>query len=413
MTAHEMDFLYGEGNEHNAQAGITCASRVANCLDTLKLSLWVDFSNSNLLERLEVAKMQVQEGDADAVALDLAGHDWNIHRSGTSRYNYRLTRGDVRVLINRRKPSGAMPTLRLEIGSVSCWSPGYQSIYRDVVKMIELFGGCIIKERVSEAHLAADLIGVPLTSLPLNEQEHWITRAHSFSMQYDRRRFSGITWGKGDFMLRVYDKVLELKVSTHKQVPFAEIWGVETFDELPVTRVEFQVRRPVLREFHPAILETGVTKAHQSAVINTLADLQTHLDALWQYCTQEWCRLADGPVDRNHHQSRAKNHSFWDQVKSIAWNTVGLAVRAKVYLLKDFWRLRQQMAGIGMSVAAMFGRTPDDVDMIIAFAQGCLESDLRRSFRENQKDFMNRMRSKLNAAAGPFTLPVEALEAAV
>lgn len=408
MTA----FLHGEGNEHNAQAGITCAFRVANCLDTLKLSLWVDFSNSTLLDRLEAAKMQVQEGEADAVAIDLAGHDWNIHRTGTSRYNYRLTRGDIRLLINRRKPSGAMPTLRLEIGSVSCWSPGYQATYQAMTRVIELYGGCIVKERVSEVHLAADLVGVPLTSLPIRDESHWITRAHTFSLQSVRRRFSGITWGKGDFMMRVYDKVLELKNSTAKQEPFAEIWGVESFDELPVTRVEFQIRRPVLREFHPAILETGVTKAHQSAVINTFSDLQNHLDALWQYCSQEWCRLADGPVDRNHHQSRAKNHALWDMVKSIAWDTVGLATRCKVYLLKDLYRLRQQMAGIGMSIAAMFGRAPDDVDMIVAFAQGCLESDLRRSFREDQKDFINRMRSKLNAATGPFTFPSEAFEAA-
>jgi hypothetical protein len=314
-------------------------------------------------------------------------------RTGTSRYNYRLLRGDIRLLFNRRKADGTIPNVRLEIGSVSCWSPGYQSIYQEVLRMLELFGGGIVKERVSEAHLAADLIGVPLTALPIKDEDHWVTRAHTFSLQSVRRKFSGISWGKGDFMLRIYDKVLELKNSTHKQEAFADIWGLPAFDEHPVTRVEFQLRRPVLREFQP--------------IINTLADLQEHLDALWKYCTAEWCRLTEDTVDRNHHQSRASTHPFWASVHAVSWAGRLFITRAKKYLLKDLQKLRQQMAGLGMSIAAMMGRAPDDLEMIVAFAQGCLESDLRRLFRFDPGEFINRMQRKVNAAVGPFTTVLE------
>lgn len=376
-----------------SQAGITCEPRVANNPDTLKLSLWVDWSNSSFLDRLEAFKTQVQDGEADSLPVDLGGLDWNCMRTGTSRYNYRLLRGDIRLLFNRRKADGNIPNVRIEIGSVSCWSPGYQSIYQDVIRMIELFGGGIVKERVSEIHLAADLIGVPLSALPIKEQEHWITRAHSFTMQYDRRRFSGISWGKGDFMLRIYDKVLELKNSTHKQDAFADIWGLPSFDAHPVTRVEFQIRRPVLREFKP--------------IINTLADLQEHLDALWKYCTAEWCRLTEDAVDRNHHQSRATTHPFWEFVHAVSWLGKNLVYRAKSYFLKDLRKIRQQAAGLGMSIAAMMGRAPDDLEGIIAFAHGCLESDLRQLFRTDKNDFISRMQRKVNAAIGPFIMPFE------
>lgn len=376
-----------------SQAGITCEPRVANGLDTLKLSFWIDWSNSSFLDRLEAFKTQVQDGESDSLPVDIGGLDWNCMRTGTSRYNYRLIRGDIRLLFNRRDAAGNIPNVRLEIGSVSCWSPGYQSIYQDVIRMIELFGGGVVKERVSEVHLAADLIGVPLSALPIKDQDHWITRAHSFTMQYDRRRFSGISWGKGDFMLRIYDKVLELKNSTHKQTAFSDVWGLPSFDTHPVTRVEFQLRRPILREFHP--------------IINTMADLQEHLDALWKYCTAEWCRLTEDAVDRNHHQSRATMHPFWGFVHVVSWLGKNLVYRAKRYLLKDLRKIRQQAAGLGMSIAAMMGRAPDDLEGIIAFAHGCLESDLRRLFRDDKKDFINRMQRKLNAAVGPFTMPFE------
>ena len=375
------------GVDFGSQARITCEPRVANGLDTLKLSLWVDWSNSSFLDRLEAVKAKVQDGEAESLPVDLAGHQWNCMRTGTSRYNYRLIRGDVRVLFNRRNAGGAVPNVRLEIGSISCWSPGYQSIYQDFLSMLELFGGGIVKERVSEAHLAADLIAVPLSAFPLEKREHWITRPHKFSIHYDRVPLTGISWGQGDLMLRVYDKVLELTKSTHKQEAFADIWGVSSFDAHPVTRVEFQVRRSILREFQP--------------IINTLSDLQEHLGAIWKYCTGEWCRLAESAVDRNHHQSRATTHIFWQFVQNVQWIGKSIAVRAKRYLLKDFQKIQQQATGLCMSISAMLGRDADDLEGIIAGSQSCVESNLRRLYRD-KNDFVSRMQRKKNAAIGPF-----------
>jgi len=369
--------------ETEPQARISCGSAVAttSCLDTLRLSMWVDWESSNLLDRLEVVKNLAQQGEYESEPVDLAGHSWNVMRSGTSRFTFRLVRGDIQLLINRRKADGSIPNTRLEIGSASCWSPGFRTIYNEVVKLIELYGGAVCKERVSEVHLATDFIGQDLRSLPVAKMEHWITRAYDFQPHYSRRKLTGVSVGKGDFMLRCYDKVRELKTSTSKQQLFTDVWGVKAFDEKPVTRVEFQLRRPVLRDFAP--------------IINTLEELEDCLDSLWQYCCQHWGRLTVDEVDRNHHQSRAQTHPFWLRVQGVVWEGAMFVARVKRYIKKDLYRLTQLAAGVSMTIAALYGRHADDIEGVIACSTLAIECHLRDLFK-TPEDFRKRMSRKIN-----------------
>lgn len=370
-----------------SQTRITCEPIVANELDTLKLSFWIDWSNSSLLDRLEFLKSKAQEGEEQSIPVDLAGHEWNCMRSGAANFNYRLIRGDIRLLLNRRKPSDTRPNLRLEIGSLSCWSPGYLFYYNQIIELIELFGGGIIKEGISEVHLAADIIGFSLENLPIDKQDHWIARGHKFSVYHDRCNFTGIVIGAGDLMLRIYDKVEELKNSTHKQTTFADIWGLRSFDQNPVTRVEFQLRKRVLRQLKPRPDET-------------LDDLVKALDSIWHYCTSDWCRLTTKSVDRNHHQSRAAIHPFWQLVQSVNWSGGNTVIRSKCCPQKDILRLRQQARGIIMSIAAIDGLPPDDIEAIIATGHKYIETDLREGFRD-KTEFMKKMQRKINESHGP------------
>lgn len=377
-------------SKSGSQARITCEPRVANCLDTLKISFWVDWSGSPLLDHLELAKLKAQDGEQDSFPIKLAGHEWNCMRTGTRLFNFHLKRGDVQILFNRRSFDGVIPNARLEIGSQSCWTPGFSSVYDNFIKMIVLFGGGIVKERVSEFHMASDCIETSLQDLPVARQEQWITRAHKFSVNYDRGKFTGISVGKGDLMLRIYDKVQELRTqSTHKQPIFKEVWGMKTFDEKPVTRIEFQVRRAALREFSPKV--------------DTLDDLKNSLSSLWHYLTNEWCRLAMAPVDtENKHQARAIIHPFWGQVQGVVWSGDSEVVRKKIYPVKDLEKIRGQLVGLVQSVAAILKREPDDIEGIIAFGQGYIESGLRRLYKDRPAEFVKRMRRKKNEGLCPF-----------
>lgn len=375
--------------DSGSQTRITCEPIVAtvSCLDTLKISFWVDWNCSDLLERLQQAKDIAQKGENPSEPVDLAGHTWNVMRSGTSNYNYRLVRGDVKILINRGEAFTPFATTRIEIGSASCWSPGYRTIYDELSQLIELYGGVIVKEIISEVHLTTDFIGQDIRLLPVANQDHWITRAHDFAPHFSRKELTGISVGKGNFMLRIYDKIGELKKHTDKQELFKDVWGVQTFDEKPVSRIEFQIRRPILKEFIP--------------IINNLVDLENCLDSLWQYCCGNWCRLTSESVDRNHHQSRAENHPFWNMALDVDWASAIKIRREKRYVQKDQNRILKQARGLCMSLCAIREREPDDLEGVVTLSQMEIEKGLRELFKEDKEEFVRRMNKKINEAV-PF-----------
>jgi len=373
-----------------AQTRLSSASIVAN-LDTLKISLWIDFGDSNLLEKLEEAKQKAQIDEVDSEPIDIGKITWNCQRVGAKQYTFRLIRGDVRLLFNRRKHDGLIPNARLEIGSIPCWVPGYEETYNSIINSFQGIGLEIKEERVSEAHLAVDFIGIDINTLPIQKQENWISRAHNFASYYNRKKFTGCIVGKGDLLLRIYDKVLQLQNESHKQQYFKTVWGLEFFGEQPVTRVEFQMRRPILNDFDPPIA--------------TLENLKNCLASLWKYCSQNWCKLADKPVDRNHHQSRAEIHPWWSIVQQITWEDVTESYRVKRQLCKDIERNRAYGVGNYMTIAASFGCRPDDIDGIVKLSREALTSDLRRKYQEDSADFERKMKRKWNETTGPLSRP--------
>lgn len=386
--------------------------RVSRGLDFLKGSYWVDYDPliSSLFDILDFMKKQVQDTELDCIPIFKEnGFDWNIYRSGAKMYPYRLKSGDITLLFNRRRSNDKIPNCRMEIGSLSCWSPGFFSIYERVKTFLACYGGKIVKERVSEVHLTADFVGADIKVTTLDHRDNWIALARNdgdydgikvrqniddpdpdelaFDRHFTNRRFSGLNIGSGDMMLRVYDKVTELKRTraTHKQQVFSEIWGVNRYDEQPVTRVEYQIRRPKLRQFAN---EEGNT-------INTVTDLVNTLSSLWRYLTTEWTRHTEGPVNRNHNQSKSRVSEFWQKVQAVVWTGVFGYVRTHPVKHKDTVMLRKQIRGSLMSVCASLEVEPDDIDKIVHLCKEMIEEDLH-SYFEDEKAFIDKMLTKRN-----------------
>ncbi len=371
-----------------SQTRTTWEPRLATGLDTLKMTFWVDFSNSLLFHQLEEAKKKAQNLDIESEPINLGDYEFNVMRTGVQMFQFRLVRGDIRVLLSPRKHTSNIPNCRLEIGSVSCWTPGYNKVVEDFKAMLEMLGGVFCKEKVSEAHLCADAIGQDIKKLPVANQDQWITRAQTFSPHYRHRKLTGVSIGSGDLMLRIYDKVEELKKkSQHKIIPFMQIWGLDDIEKAKVTRIEFQVRRSILKEFK----FNGQTKR-----IDTLEDLNNSLSSIWSYLVEEWAKLTETPVDRKHnHQSRAGTHEFWEQIREADFSGDEDVERVTSSPMCDLVALKLQMAGIGMTIAAALGRKKDDLETIIAFSQGALEGTIRGLFKDKD-DFIKRMERKVN-----------------
>ena len=85
-----------------------------------------------------------------------------------------------------------------------------------------------------------DFVGQELAQLGITNKDRWINKAHKFSVHHDRTHIEGVSIGKGNIMLRIYDKVRELtKQSPHKIPVFEEVWSLNPYDSYPVTRVSY------------------------------------------------------------------------------------------------------------------------------------------------------------------------------
>jgi hypothetical protein len=109
------------------------------------------------------------------------------------------------------------------------------------------------------------------------------------------RRFSGFTFGKGDVVCRIYDKTLLM--ATRGEHWQEEVW-VDRHPDLPVWRLEFQIRRRALRRFS----------------LETLEQAEGARQSLWQYLT-EWISLRQPGLDGN--RSRWKEASCWGALRSV------------------------------------------------------------------------------------------------
>lgn len=378
-----------DSNSNKGQARITCPPQLANGLDTLKVSFWVEWNDNSFLEELESLKRQVQLFP-HLTSLPYhcpGGFDWNVHRTGTALFNYRLSSGDITFLVNTRSHEGNVPNIRFEIGSQSCWMPGYDEIFDRFTRWISALGGAIIKEIISEVHLTVDVIGLPIVETNIHNQNHWVSQAKYFSIYNQGRLLSGISIGRGDTSLRIYDKVMELRHSHHKQETFSEIWKTTSYDEKPVTRVEFQLRRPILKEFKER-------KSSQRG-INTYQDLRSSLSSLWKYCTQIWSKHCSSPVDHeNNHQSRSKISEFWKTVSNVSWDGVSHFTKEKSRPNKDIVALRKQFRGIGMTIASFAKVHVSDLDHIIGIAKDTIEDELISFYRDDETEFIKRMEKK-------------------
>jgi len=428
-----MESVASAGFSPSSQAGITWGVEVARGLDRLKIGFYVAFQNlkkdsdmNPFFEILDTAKCEAKLlHDVFPISLDPNGEErfiFNVHSSGRhGGYAYHMSRGDVHIFVSRRKDM-LTPNVLIDIGSLSCWNPGFDAVLQSIHDLLGMYGGEVCKNTISEVHLCTDFVGQSISDLPLELHELWITRANRFDVYRERTRFSGISWvqtegrlglsdnpqdffvdeiqaahetgirvGKGDIMMRIYDKVLELKHDASKQSVFASVWGKEEYNESPVTRVEFQLRRTVLKQMD----------------IHSLDDLRHKITGIWKYCTEDWSRFTEKPVDReNRHQDRACLHPWWLQVQHVQWSSSLVTVfRKKKVPTKNEEHLLDLIAGCTISLGAIKECGDEDIESVITLGQAYLEDRLRNFHRQKRQsgitEFVHRMKTRSRAIWGP------------
>ena len=133
------------------------------------------------------------------------------------------------------------PAFFVTYRSKALWHKGAQTLHRDFLAWAESVGLWVVKpETLSRVDFAfdywvaeADFTADSVVSLSAKDAQY-----------RGDRRVQTIQYGKGDVVLRIYNKVAEIEEHSEKFWLF-QLWG-ETKD---VWRVEWQIRKDVLRRF--------------------------------------------------------------------------------------------------------------------------------------------------------------------
>lgn len=192
------------------------------------------------------------------------------------------------------------PNFFVKFKSTALWHVGLQILHQDFLSWAASVGYTPLQEeRLSRVDFSFDY--------QIAEIDFCEDNVVSLSKKDSRYRQDGkiqtISFGKGDVVLRIYDKIAEIEEAS-KKTWFFDIWG-ETEN---VWRIEWQVRKPVLKRFG----------------IRTFQDLSERQGDILRYLATEHDTLRRPNADQN--RSRWPLHSLWyDIQKQIeTFNCLGI-----------------------------------------------------------------------------------------
>lgn len=269
-------------------------------IDSLDLGLYVVWGPNwkRRLHSLDQKKQQARKKGGLLVALP-SGRSCIIKPSGKGEnYRFHLQFEAYNLFIGKAARPGSAPNIYLSIAASTLWRQGIETALAWIAEDIKAIGGGTIQSvKVSRLDLCADFhIPGGLSHDFLLSHKIARTDKGKLFLEGDELQTMYVGDASSSVQLRIYNKGLEvLKGGT--KFWFLDLWGRETCDD--VWRIEFQIRRPKLKEFG----------------VNSLDDLKQKQAAIWRYLTFKWfsLRLLD-----NDKAERRNVHPFWLAVQECA-----------------------------------------------------------------------------------------------
>jgi hypothetical protein len=315
---------------------ITAADIKANGIDTLILSFNGEWKNLEWFSYFAELKKRAQETSIDVPGMIKGDSEWNFHMmpNGSKGFEWLLISNDFALKIGKWATSKTRPNIMAEIRSEMLWRVGAKESCSFISNMISEIGFEISIIKPSRVDLCVDVL-FPRPVWNKDLIDYAVTKAfeRAFYMQ-KAHQLKGIAIGKGDLTARMYDKALEIKQQSHKIWMF-DIWGIPKISKNKVMlRIEFQMRREILKE----------VKA------NTLIDLFEKQPNIWAYCTKKWLTFKD---NIGAHRDKRKMMPWWTVIQDGYEKAQGAHPAIRKHIMKaDMERLTCQAFGILISIMA-------------------------------------------------------------
>lgn len=268
-------------------------------LDSLDVGLYVNWGRAwkDVFGRLQVQKDQ---------ALVKNEHVWEhpdigpilVYPTGKKpNYRHHLLVDLFHIYFQVSESASNSPNVYASIRAQRLWKYGVNDCVFDLRGYIEMLGGQVERVQVSRIDLTADIaLDVPLSESFIAEHRVCRSRKTAKYAHDDRLETIYFARGKSPIQLRLYDKLVELK-SKPEKAWMHQVWKAP--DAENIWRVEFQLRRPALKQFG----------------IDSIDNLHHRAAGVWQYLCTDWFSL------RLHDDSNTKRrtvHPLWQAVTDCA-----------------------------------------------------------------------------------------------
>lgn len=275
-------------------------------VDTIEFGIEVENYNEcfgNFLIELDKMKKEAQEQYKEVI-IKLEDIRFVVKPKGQGFYSYKLECEDFHICFMNKKIENSAPIYVRFISSF-LWQYNYKRAYELFKKwFLDTFQIKILDTKISRLDICCDIDEI---SFKADDNKRIVTRARKKeimnvdSENYEGKIFSGFTIAKGSpLMCRIYNKTLEIKKSN--KIWFEDIWKQYNWNGENVWRIEFQVRRKILKEFK----------------IEKIEDIENKIEPLWAYYTQNWCTLRKPKKDIN--MSRWEIDKRWKKIQKISLN---------------------------------------------------------------------------------------------
>jgi hypothetical protein len=270
-------------------------------IDSLDLSMavtWPDFY-SGLCKELSEGKKEAQRQDKSVIFNLTTDGLCSIYPRGKgSNYAYHLEHTNFHIYIASAEDGSKFQNVYVSFKSKALWLMGLTPLYAEIVTFINDLGGEIEDDKVivSRCDLCADYFIPDNVSFEFL-RHHAVCRSRKTNQYLDGDDLETFYIGsrQAPLQARIYDKSKEILKSQKDW--FFEIWELKP--SKGIWRVEFQLRRPILKQYG----------------IDSLQQLIGRLAGVWRDLAENWysLRLMD---DVN--TCRRTVHPWWKSVQECA-----------------------------------------------------------------------------------------------